>query len=90
MDLIINVDIQGQKVAFLYEHFRYGEHTWGAHIADESMTVEETLTASTPEKCLDELIPFLDLMGKVVSVTSSEPSSPYIDKLQSKLAAHAA
>ena len=90
MDLIINVDIQGHEVAFMYEHFRYGEHTWGAYISDESMTIEETMTASSPEKCLDELIPFLDLMGRVVSVTSSEPASPFIDKLQHKLANHAA
>jgi hypothetical protein len=90
MDLIINVEVQGKEISFLYEHFRYGEHTWAARISDECMTVEESLTAATPDKCLDELIPFLDKMGKVTSITSSEPSSPYIDKLQHKLANHAA
>ncbi len=83
--LEINVDIQGQEIAFLYEYGINHDEIWTGKIIDECRTVEENLLATSAEKCLDELVPFLVQLGEVISITSPQPNSPYISKLKRKL-----
>jgi hypothetical protein len=82
--LQINVNVQGEEIAFLYRQ-DIVDDLWSGVIIDECSTIEERLVARSVDGCLDGLVPFLEQLGNVVSITSAEGNSPYVGMLQRKL-----
>jgi hypothetical protein len=82
--LKINLNVEGEEIAFLY-HQDMVNDLYSAVIIDECSTIEEHLVAYSADACLDELVPFLGQLGNVISITSVEPDCPSIIKLRKKL-----
>ena len=83
--LQIHINVQGQDISFDYHQREMKKGAWAATIKDECGTVEEILLGNSPDKCLEELVPFLNLLGNVIEISSSEKGNPYIAELQNKL-----
>jgi hypothetical protein len=81
----INVDVQGEEIAFLYQHRLINKGVWTGVIVDECMTVEERLTGPSADKCLDGLVPFLAQLGPVKRITFRKPNGLFITRLLTKL-----
>lgn len=87
--LRIFIDVQGHEIFFDYCQKKMSQGSaWSATIVDECRTIEEILLATSPDDCLDAVVPLLIQLGNVTSITSTDSNSPYVEKLFYKLAAY--
>ncbi len=87
--LRIYIDVLGQQISFDYCQKKMPRgQAWSATIVDECRTIEEELLATSPEDCLDAIVPLLVQFGNVTRITSADTNSPYIEKLLTKIASY--
>ncbi|RZJ31497.1 MAG: hypothetical protein EOO48_01925 [Flavobacterium sp.] len=80
----INVIVQGSEIAFTYRQDNIS-HLWLGVVVDECQTIEGHVHACSAEECLDELVPFLERLGDVVSVTETSKKSQAAENLRRRL-----
>jgi len=83
--LQIKVEIEGQPVAFRYEHQKSKWGEWYASIVDEYMTIAENFSGMSSEACLDGAIKFIVDLGVVTDVSSFEPGNPYLATVRRRI-----